>query len=684
MSYWTKRRRVNALVARQIAELSNDDQDPSDAEICSVFQSECSTTRSIDCVHSSLSAGTSNSYEEVSNNYSTSLDVYADISENECDIYSSDEGVEDTDDTDVVRKLAQWSVENNITLSSMSELLPIFRPRYPELPKDPRTVMKTSSEIKLDDNIQVVSNGSYYHFGIIPNILQHAQQAENAENVKAAGAVTFQLNIDGVPLFKSTNGQFWPVLGKIDKPFVGVPFVIGIYYGVNKPSNLDFLKDFCNEYAAIRKSGILFENVVLNCEISVIICDAPARAFIKCVKGHTSYSSCERCTQTGVWAGKITLPDLDAPRRTDESFKQMLDSEHHTAVSPLSNDCIGIGMVTNFALDYMHLICLGVVRRLIWLWLCGPLKLNCRLSASKVAELSDVLVNLKCHIPKEFARKTRSLSEWQRWKATEFRLLLLYTGPVAFADKLSDAVYKNFLLLSVGVYLLLDVDSDAAFIDYAEELLVAFVKHYSDLYGSDMVVYNIHNVIHLADDARKYGSLDKISAFCFENFLGKLVKLVRKPNQPLEQVVRRLLERKEFCTNDSTDCKSSACNITLGAEHHNGYVPAGIGLCKQLKSILVNGVCISNSSGNNCVVLGNSIAVVRNILKTDVNVFFVYQTFCEQHDFYAYPLQSSKIGTYLVSSLSSELLVARLCDFKKKNVMLPYKNSFVVIPLLNF
>jgi len=28
--------------------------------------------------------------------------------------------------------------------------------------------------------------------------------------------------------------------------------------------------------------------------------------------------------------------------------------------------------------------------------------------------------------------------------------------------------------------------------------------------GSDMVVYNIHNVVHLADDSRKYSSLNNI------------------------------------------------------------------------------------------------------------------------------------------------------------------------------
>ncbi len=188
----------------------------------------------------------------------------------------------------------------------------------------------------------------------------------------------------------------------------------------------------------------------------------------------------------------------------------------------------------------------------------------------------------------------------------------------------------------------------------------------------------------MSDDARRFGSLDKVSAFCFENFLGQLVKLVRKPNQPLQQVIRRLLERKQLGMLDCDSNTHSNCNSKLNAEHYCGYVPAGIGPCKQFKSISINGVNISINTGNNCVMLGSSVAVIRNILKTDLDIFLLHQTFCEQRDFYTYPLHSSKIGIYQVSCLSSELKIARLSDFRRKNVMLPFNNAFVVIPLLNF
>ena len=109
-------------------------------------------------------------------------------------------------------------------------------------------------------------------------------------------------------------------------------------------------------------------------------------------------------------------------------------------------------MVSQFPLDYMHLVCLGVVRRLLNLWLRGPLK--SRLSAKVVDSISSQLVKMRPNIPVEFARKPRSLREVDRWKATEFRQFLLYTGPVVLSSFFDSNTYNNFMLLFCGISIL--------------------------------------------------------------------------------------------------------------------------------------------------------------------------------------------------------------------------------------
>ena len=156
-------------------------------------------------------------------------------------------------------------------------------------------------------------------------------------------------------------------------------------------------------------------------------------------------------------------------------------------------------------------MCLGVMRHLIWLWTKGPLQE--RIGLHTIESISSSLVDLLGFIPKEFARKPRSLREVDRWKATEFRQFLLYTGPVVLLGNLRDAVYKNFLLLHVALYILVSPSLCQQYCDYAEELLLLFVTHYSKLYGRNMVVYNVHCLVHLANEVRKYGCLHRISAF---------------------------------------------------------------------------------------------------------------------------------------------------------------------------
>ena len=110
-------------------------------------------------------------------------------------------------------------------------------------------------------------------------------------------------------------------------------------------------------------------------------------------------------------------------------------------------------MVSGFPIDYMHCVCFGVVRRIINLWIQGPP--SCKLSQNIVVGISEKLGALRPYISKEFSKKSRSLAEFRRWKATELRLFLIYTGPVVLKGKLLPNYYQNFMDLSVAVRILL-------------------------------------------------------------------------------------------------------------------------------------------------------------------------------------------------------------------------------------
>lgn len=142
--------------------------------------------------------------------------------------------------------------------------------------------------------------------------------------------IMLDLNVDGVPLFKISGGQCWPILGGVHKPFISGPFVIALYCGEHKPQSLDFPQDLVKEYDLLKSSGLSFKGQTLSVVVmSAVVCDAPAHAFVKNVKGHTNYLGCERCVQSGEWVGKVTFPEMDALLRTDISFDEMSDHNHY-------------------------------------------------------------------------------------------------------------------------------------------------------------------------------------------------------------------------------------------------------------------------------------------------------------------------------------------------------------------
>ena len=62
------------------------------------------------------------------------------------------------------------------------------------------------------------------------------------------------------------------------------------------------------------------------------------------------------------------------------------------------------------------------------------------------------------------------------------------------------------------------------------------LTHFYEMYGYDQAVYNVHAVVHRADDASQFGSLENILSFPYENFLNKFKRLIRNPEFPVQQV----------------------------------------------------------------------------------------------------------------------------------------------------
>lgn len=133
--------------------------------------------------------------------------------------------------------------------------------------------------------------------------------------------------------------------------------------------------------------------------------------------------------------------------------------------------------------------------------------------------ISSNLLSFRPHICSDFSRYPRGLNDLPRWKATEYRLFLLYTGPVALKGIQHDECYKHFIYLHICFRILLTPNMSIELIDFSEKLLTYFVDKFEKLYGKHFISHNVHGLLHIVDDYRKFGTLDRCSCFPFENYM---------------------------------------------------------------------------------------------------------------------------------------------------------------------
>lgn len=589
--------------------------------------------------------------------------------------------------------LSKWAVDHNITLTALSSLLKVLKVHdcFKYFPVDARTVLKTKNNSQHNTHTIVpVQPGFYYHFGIANGLKSdYNLMSILGEKIKLI------IGIDGLPLTKSSSSMFWPILGYArysGKPRV---FLIGLYWGREKPhsSNL-YLKNLVDELKYLSVNGMVSDFGKKYVTVDTICCDAPAKSFILYTKGHTGYYSCSRCTVEGERVNNtMCFLGSNFPKRTHMDFLNRIDDEHHIGETvSILTEIPQINMIDNFSMDYMHLVCLGIVKKLISLWL-GIFKkapVQVRLQSRDVNIISNHLLYIKSSIPCDFSRKPRGLNEVARWKATEFRLFLLYTGPVVLKGILSKDCFLHFICLHVAFRIILSSNSSKKLVDFSEKILLHFVEKFEELYGAQFVSHNVHGLLHVVDDYRKFGCLDKCSCFPFENYMKFLKKMIRKHEKPLEQVINRY---QEFMTYSESKLSSNISNEVIYKKIHNNGPLLEHLTAPQYQIIIKNNVKINTKSiSDNYIGFEDDkkllIFKVFNICHNSVNgrnVFLVRQ-FKHVEYYYLKPINSLKLGIAYVNNLSEEFTTVDidltnffkyivLCDSDNKNIAFPILHS---------
>lgn len=566
-----------------------------------------------------------------------------------CSLYSGN---------DFATDLKKWALSARIPHTKLKSLLSLLRMYNLEVPKDPRTLLKTVRKT----DIKKCEYGDYMHFGLI----------ESIENIIKKHSYTtlpdilnLKLGIDDVPVYNGISVTV--ILGCLEE--IKDIFIIGCYKpNKNDEKNKDdpnsYIEDFVEEMIILETNGIEWSSNAYRVEFSKFSADAVAKSKILKQIAHNGFLSCTKCWVYGARKNRRTFFKSIHTRKRRDAEQKLLSTS-------ILKNITSFQFVTKVPLDYMHLVCLGVVKTLLSFW-TG----NFGLGNSIIQRINKRINKFKEYTPSDFVRKPESFTFLSSWKATQYRQFLLYVGFAAIVNIVPDNILQLFLNLCVAIRIY--CSNLHHLYDLAHIQIINFLEGYENIYGEEYLSHNLHNLIHLREDVELHGPLDNFSCFMFENFMQRIINDVRKPDNILQQIYRRQMER------GTVEISGNSKEIKF-LEHIDGPIVAGYSGIQYSKIKYKNFIINVKSNGDNCFFIKDQIVIAKNIVYKQNKYFIIGHEFLEKKAAFKNPIDSTVLNIFKCSKLSSSLQVYNIDDISYKLYRLPYKkNAFIVSPLLHF
>ncbi|KYN24347.1 PREDICTED: uncharacterized protein LOC108758228 [Trachymyrmex cornetzi] len=225
-------------------------------------------------------------------------------------------GTEEQKTNYVKENLREWATYDGIiSKKKLDNLLLRLNPFFPTLPKTYKTLLSTPKHLEI---LELPDGSTFWYKGIVRNL--DAMLLD--EYLEKYGNITIDINMDGLPITKSSRIEFWPQLGRLVYTD-NEPFLIGLYIGEWDPIDVhSYLRNFVIEVQYLSAHGYMRNCMGYPFILYNFILDARARSLVKCCVNHNGYGAYEKCIVIEEYLDdRMTFLDLDATLRTDESFK---------------------------------------------------------------------------------------------------------------------------------------------------------------------------------------------------------------------------------------------------------------------------------------------------------------------------------------------------------------------------
>lgn len=432
------------------------------------------------------------------------------------------------------QQLISFAQKHNPKPEMFEDLLNIMTTNGLKIPRSPGSFF--------DNKFEVIkmSFGSYLNIGIERSIKNYyrpsyirkpmALVTSSSDDILESSQPPETLLLDiAVYIVKSNycNGLTVPqcmiIFGRINCEVFDDPFVIGIYYGsfASRTIGNEILKLFVNEMKTLNTQELVIGgNQAFQVKLNAFVCDPISNSLITCTSLPNSVYGCSKCNQKSdlnVADGFTSFPTTTklATLRSDDDFKYLLDNDHHIAQPLLAQ--LDLGLISQFALDYKIIVCKGVMKHMMNLWVRD--RLEYRLNKETQQKITRDLILMTGNCPRELRKRPRPLEEIPSWDGYDWNEFLLYYSPIALKGRLQPQYYCNFLYLHLAMRILMSSDSTnyEANSFLLGRFLNTFIADFTKLYGSSKIDYNIHNLLHFEHIQQKLGSLKKLNGFVYSD-----------------------------------------------------------------------------------------------------------------------------------------------------------------------
>lgn len=353
--------------------------------------------------------------------------------------------------------------------------------------------------------------------------------------------LSLTINTDGAQIFESSDRSFHPIYLVVNELELKKRFelhniiIAGVWIGP-KPNYIHYLKPIITELLSLEKGEILSLNQHLEELIHVFLIfgvfDKPARAAMLNMMQYNGKFGCLKCYHPG----ESQKTDKGGTFRTypNENYPLRNHKEYHKDLNKLKNDQTkaidnynGVKghselnelafyfVIESTAIDYMHSVLEGVVRRLIEYWFSSKYSREKFSLRYRIEEIDSNLVQIR--VPKFIPRPPRSLNLVSMWKANELLSFLIYYSLPLFNGIMKPIYFEHLVNLVVSIEHLLNKNFSNIYLDQINELLKEYVSNMETLYGSDKLLSGVHELLHIVDDVKNIGPLNEFNCFQFEN-----------------------------------------------------------------------------------------------------------------------------------------------------------------------